>query len=38
MLQESNLSEMIQSGQLGIIGGIHDITTGEVTFYPDTMH
>jgi carbonic anhydrase len=32
------LSEMIQSGQLGIIGGIHDISTGEVTFYPDTMH
>ena len=31
------LSEMIQSGQLGIIGGIHDISTGEVTFYPDTM-
>ena len=32
------LSEMIQNGQLGIIGGIHDISTGEVTFYPDTMH
>lgn len=32
------LSEMIQRGQLGIIGGIHDISTGEVTFYPDTMH
>ena len=32
------LSEMIQSGQIGIIGGIHDISTGEVTFYPDTMH
>ena len=32
------LSEMIQSGQLGIIGGIHDISTGEVTFYSDTMN
>jgi carbonic anhydrase len=32
------LSEMIQSGQLGIIGGIHDISTGEVTFYSETMN
>lgn len=27
------LKEMIESGQIGIIGGTHDITTGEVTFY-----
>ena len=32
------LKEMIQSGQIGIIGGTHDITTGEVMFYPDTMN
>lgn len=32
------LKEMIEGGQIGIIGGIHDITTGEVTFYPDTMN
>lgn len=32
------LKEMIDSGQIGIIGGTHDITTGEVTFYPDTMN
>lgn len=32
------LKEMIQSGEIGIIGGIHDISTGEVTFYPETMH
>jgi carbonic anhydrase len=31
------LKEMILSGELGIIGGTHDITTGEVHFYPDTM-
>ena len=31
------LKEMIASGQIGIIGGSHDITTGEVTFYPETM-
>lgn len=27
------LKEMIESGEIGIIGGTHDITTGEVTFY-----
>lgn len=30
------LKEMIERGQIGIISGIHDITTGEVTFYQDT--
>jgi len=32
------LKEMIESGQIGIIGGTHDISTGEVTFYTDTMN
>jgi carbonic anhydrase len=32
------LSEMINSGQIGIIGGMHEISTGEVTFYSDTMN
>ena len=32
------LKEMIASGQIGIVGGIHDISTGEVTFYPDTQN
>ena len=31
------LKEMIESGQIGIVGGTHDISTGEVTFYPETM-
>src|SRR5688572_8388996 len=31
------LKEMIESGSIGIVGGTHDITTGEVIFYPDTM-
>lgn len=31
--RSSILKEMIESGQIGIIGGTHDITTGEVTFY-----
>lgn len=31
------LKEMIESGTIGIVGGTHDITTGEVTFYKDTL-
>jgi len=31
------LKEMIESGAIGIVGGIHDIATGIVTFYPETM-
>jgi carbonic anhydrase len=30
------LHQMLNDGQIGIIGGMHDITTGQVTFYPDT--
>ena len=29
------LKDIINSGELGIVGGTHDITTGEVTFYED---
>ena len=32
------LKDMITSGQIGIVGGTHDITTGEVTFYSDTIN
>lgn len=31
------LNEMINSGSIGIVGGCHNIATGEVTFYPATM-
>lgn len=31
------LKEMIESGQISIVGGSHDITTGIVTFYDDTI-
>jgi carbonic anhydrase len=31
------LKEMIASGAIGILGGIHDITTGVVSFYPETV-
>jgi carbonic anhydrase len=32
------LNEMIETGVIGIIGGVHNIATGEVTFFDDTMH
>jgi carbonic anhydrase len=31
------LKEMIENGQVGIVGGMHDIATGRVSFYEDTM-
>jgi carbonic anhydrase len=31
------LKEMIEKGEIGIVGGIHDISTGEVIFYEDTL-
>ncbi len=31
------LKEMIAAGQIGIIGGNHNIATGEVTFFEDTL-
>ena len=31
------LANMVQSGEIGIAGGIHDITTGEVVFFDDTI-
>jgi carbonic anhydrase len=31
------LKEMIETGAIGIVGGNHDITTGSVSFYDDTL-
>lgn len=31
------LKEMILNGEIGIVGGTHDIANGEVSFYPETM-
>mgnify|MGYP001164762187 CR=1 FL=1 len=31
------IKEMIEAGEIEIIGGIHDITTGAVSFYDDTL-
>jgi carbonic anhydrase len=37
MERSAILKEMIQSDQIGIVGGTHDITTGRVEFFSDTM-
>ena len=37
MLRSPILKEMIEKGEIGIVGGIHDITTGQVTFFDDTI-
>jgi carbonic anhydrase len=31
------LKEMIEKGEIGIVGGTHDITTGTVTFFEDAL-
>lgn len=31
------LEQMIENGEIGIVGGMHNIETGEVTFYDDTL-
>lgn len=31
------LKDMLDAGSIGIVGGSHDITTGEVKFYQDTL-
>jgi carbonic anhydrase len=35
MDQSPILKEMIDAGEIGIVGGLHDIATGEVHFYDD---
>jgi len=38
ILQQSTiLKEMVDKGEIGIVGGIHDLATGKVTFFEDTM-
>ncbi len=31
------LKEMLDAGQIGIVGGMYDLATGKVTLYPDTV-
>lgn len=37
MSQSPILKEMIDNGEIGIVGGVHDISTGKVSFYEDTL-
>lgn len=37
MERSTILKEMIESGQIGLVGGNHNIATGEVIFYEDTI-
>jgi MFS superfamily sulfate permease-like transporter len=37
MQQSTILKEMIEKGELGIVGGLHNLSTGRVTFLDDTM-
>jgi carbonic anhydrase len=35
MERSTILEHMIESGEIGIIGGMHDLSTGQVTYYAD---
>ena len=37
MERSTILKEMIENGEIGIVGGTHDISTGQVTFFEDTI-
>lgn len=32
------LEQMVENGTIGVVGAMHDIETGKVTFYPDVMY
>ena len=32
------LEQMVENGEIGVIGAMHNIETGKVTFYPDVMY
>jgi carbonic anhydrase len=36
MERSTILEHMIVNGEIGIIGGMHDLSTGQVTYYTDT--
>ena len=37
MQRSSILKEMIEGGAIGIVGGLHNITTGKVEFFEETQ-
>lgn len=36
--QSPILAEMVEAGELGIVGGMYDLSTGKVTFFKDALH
>jgi len=39
ILQQSPiLAEMVENGELGVVGGMYDLSTGKVTFFEDALH
>jgi carbonic anhydrase len=38
LAQSPILEEMVRSGEIGIVGAMYDVTTGEVTIYQDTLN
>ena len=36
MVRSTIIEHMIERGEIGIIGGIHDLSTRQVTYYADT--
>lgn len=39
ILERSNiLEQMVENGQIGVVGAMHNIETGKVTFYSDVEH
>jgi carbonic anhydrase len=36
--QSAILRELVETGKLGIIGAMYDLSTGVVTFYPETLY
>ncbi len=32
------LEQMVENGEIGVVGAMHNIETGKVTFYTDVMY
>jgi carbonic anhydrase len=38
LAKSSILKEMVENGEIGLIGAMYDVAKGEVTFYDDSLH
>jgi carbonic anhydrase len=38
LAKSSILKEMVENGEIGIIGAMYDVAKGEVAFYDDSLH